>query len=372
MKLGKFELSLSNDQHQGKRERQEDYFGVWIDEAGKNRAESVLLVVADGMGGLEGGDAVSVLAVDAFVEYFRSRKPSSDIGFHLRAAAESANTKVFESGEGRESTGTTLVALHLSPDSYQWISIGDSLLFRVRDGKLERLNSDHNLGARLDRDLAAGRISESEAEKKRPQRAYLTSNLGLESIPEIEVSGRNSLHTDDAFILASDGLSDALSPDGIETALAEKSGAEFSPALVQAVSQEDRPHQDNVTVLSANCKKRSTLPINTVVLFSLLGLAALLVLFAAWSLFFPKAENPASTGTETTPASIENVDAERPPVATIAPSMIVPIPDAVELPATALPAAAGDEGTTPLPGLATPDQAPPDASSTAPASDEEE
>jgi serine/threonine protein phosphatase PrpC len=249
VRFGKHTLVLSNEQDIGQRERQEDYFGFWADESSSEEIGSALLVVSDGMGGHDGGDAASVVALEAFITFF----VESDLPIfeRLEMGAREANARVFElaTGTGRD-VGCTLVALYLTPETYQWISIGDSVLCRIRDGKLARLNRDHNLGNQLDAQLAEGIVTEEYAAGREAEREHLTSNLGLEAIPEIDITDPFPVLAGDQFVLASDGLSNTLSWDRMEQIAATGEPDDTAGLLVQGALSEENPKQDNITVVT--------------------------------------------------------------------------------------------------------------------------
>ncbi|MDD9935900.1 MAG: protein phosphatase 2C domain-containing protein [Myxococcales bacterium] len=318
MRFGEHELVLSNGQDIGQRSRQEDYFGFWTDS--DDAPTCALVVVADGMGGLEGGDAASVLAVDAFVASMRDSDPADPVSERFQRAASIANTGVHEVARASgASVGSTLVALYLTHDDYQWISIGDSPLYLVREGQLRRLNRDHNLAERLADQLARGEITEQEAAAREEEHQYLTSNLGLEVIPEMDVAAPEPLRPGDRFVLASDGLSDTLSLERIE-GLVAGDPEDTAERLVRAALEQARDNQDNITVASVAID--SPAPIGDTAPdgggggarlwpLSLLLLALVTVLLFVTDLFGPSGGQPASEAAA--PASPE------PPVAAAGP-----------------------------------------------------
>ena len=260
MRFGNHKLVISNDQDVGLRERQEDYFGFWTTEDNRGRVLTALLVLADGMGGLEGGDAASVVAVDTFIAAMRKSDPTKPVSTRFETAARMANAEVHGiAGRTRKGIGSTLVALYLTPDEYCWTSIGDSVLYRIRGGVIERLNEDHNLGARLDRQIQRGEITPREAAAREEERDYLTSNLGLEEIPEIELSSPTPLLPGDRFVLASDGLSDTLCMGKIKDIVSSSAPDGLSPKLVEAALGLGNPRQDNISIVTASIEHGASL-----------------------------------------------------------------------------------------------------------------
>lgn len=250
MKVGKYEISLCNHQEIGDRKRQEDYFGFSFNEDQNGNVDGAILILADGMGGLEGGDIASTIAVNAFKNYLDNALFSQDIAYQFRQAAIAANDAVYKAAKETE-IGTTLVAVYIGEDFFQWISIGDSVIMLIRDGQILRLNQDHNLGVQLDQEVKQGIISYEDAKAREAERGYLTSSLGYEEIPKIDISKPEPYALGDTFVLSSDGLTDALSLKEILTTVAANKPEEVSQNLTRTALAAQRPGQDNISVMSA-------------------------------------------------------------------------------------------------------------------------
>src|SRR5215813_2371939 len=143
------------DQHQGARPYQEDTWAITTLGDG-----SLLAVVADGMGGHKGGAEASKVAVQAFVH-------AVEQGGGLADGLSDANTAVGKraaSSPDLAGMGATLVAVQVRGDEVRWISVGDSPLFMVSAGKLERLNADHSMAPQIDALVKRGMLTADEAE----------------------------------------------------------------------------------------------------------------------------------------------------------------------------------------------------------------
>ena len=108
---------------------------------------SLLAVVADGMGGHAGGAVASKLAVEAFVHAVEQGGGLADgaAGGQRRGRQGPRAAKPELAG-----MGATLVAAQVRGDEVRWISVGDSPLFLVSAGRLERLNADHSMAPQID------------------------------------------------------------------------------------------------------------------------------------------------------------------------------------------------------------------------------
>ena len=243
-----------NAQHQGKREDQQDAFGFWAD-TDRTACTKLLAVACDGMGGLSMGQEAAQVAVHSFIESFL-REEGRPAGESLLEAVRSANASVldmaFRSGcEGH--AGTTLVAALVDGGSLSWVSVGDSHIYLYRDGRLNLLNREHNLAARLERLVAGGRLSREEAGAY-GQRDALTSFIGIEELEEVDASEVPlPLREGDCLLLCTDGLYRSLSDAEMESVIhGEGLGApqgRVAEALAARAVSKNLPQQDNLTAL---------------------------------------------------------------------------------------------------------------------------
>lgn len=207
-----------------------------------------VFAVADGMGGLSAGDAASALGASIVVHEWLSLESSLGIAGPqqaVRMANERIRERMQQTGER---IGCTLSAVRISNDRALVLHVGDSRVYRVRDGSAELLTRDHNLRAEL---LAAG-IAPLPGDPLGPPRA-LTSYLGMESA-DLQIDIRSvTLHDRDRLVLCSDGvftemthaqLAELASLGTTETAAARLTshlGPDDSTALVIEIAQDSDP-----------------------------------------------------------------------------------------------------------------------------------
>jgi PPM family protein phosphatase len=136
-----------------------------------------LYVVADGMGGHAGGDVASAIATKRIAEADRSYATAEDAEFALQWAFIAANSllaeTVFEHNE-LTGMGTTVSGIMRVGNRLALAHIGDSRVYRFRDGELEQITTDHTFVQRL---VDAGRITADEA-MVHPRRSVLMRVLG--------------------------------------------------------------------------------------------------------------------------------------------------------------------------------------------------
>jgi serine/threonine protein phosphatase PrpC len=231
----------------GSRERQEDASAIHVRADGWGG----LLAVADGLGGHEGGDVASVLAVRGFASDFL--KPDrlamrERLRRSLRAAHDALAERIKQE-PALEDMGTTLVAVAITRRSLRWISLGDSLLLLLREGKLRRLNDDHSYRPMLDFLVRTGHLTAAQA-SNHPLRNSLQICLDGARVPEKFDCPKTAwrLQSGDRVLLASDGI-ETLEPTEITTLLGRgRCAAECAAGLIDAVRAKARLNQDNTTV----------------------------------------------------------------------------------------------------------------------------
>jgi serine/threonine protein phosphatase PrpC len=248
-------FDVASAQAQGRRERQEDALAVSCPQG----AAFGFAVVSDGMGGHAAGDLASrIIVAEIFAELIlRSRDPfdaPDELSALLSDAVETANASLraqIEACPEQAGMGGTVVAAALVEGGLQWVSVGDSLLYLLRDGGLIRLNDDHSMAPEIDLMVARGMIDE-EAARSHPQRNCLTSALTGQRIPEVDCPPRRmELRDGDVLLMASDGLQ-ALSEAQIAHIAAGAPFAEsreIAEALIEAVNAHGDPEQDNTSVV---------------------------------------------------------------------------------------------------------------------------
>ena len=236
----------------GERERQEDDWGVHVDPPTVEGGARLLAVLADGMGGAPAGDCASRTVVSAFLDnYVRHAEPAPT---RLELATWSANDVVADAvlaDQALNGMGATLVAALFFANRCEWLSVGDSYLYRCRNGEVSRINPLHIYATELDAKAERGEISR-QAALDHPERYQLTSVVMGWPIEQIS-AGRLGLQAGDVVLLASDGL-DTLSNDEIAAICTEgvERDAEaqwIADALLKRIEEHGAPRQDNATVV---------------------------------------------------------------------------------------------------------------------------
>lgn len=163
-----------------------------------------VFVVADGMGGHNGGDIASAIAVDKFPEFMRDNLQVLGEKELVEGAVKYANKEIKDKSDQDElltGMGTTLVGMYFKADSLYISNVGDSRAYLVNSHNLYQLSKDHSL---VQEKLNIGLYDRQQAQDD-PQKNVLVRTVGFE--PSVEVDVFNyKVSKNDIFLTCSDGL----------------------------------------------------------------------------------------------------------------------------------------------------------------------
>ena len=226
------------------RENNEDYFYI------SNSLDEVqLYLLADGMGGYNGGEIASKLAVQTAKNYIENNfkdieKDKDSIIQLLGSSMEYANMVVYEKSKETpelQGMGTTLEVCLIYNNKAYIGHIGDSRIYRIRKDFIRKLTQDHSYVQKL---VKEGTITKEQAEHH-PQKNMLMKALGCNAFVEPDVMVKGFLK-DDIIIMCSDGLSNLVDQETIYE-MASKNIEQGTKDLVQLAK--DRGGYDNITVV---------------------------------------------------------------------------------------------------------------------------
>lgn len=182
--------------------------------------ESGLCVVADGMGGHLGGEIASHIAIETVGQAFKGRPKDHDERKDaelLTKCIKAANKEIYRRGNADpalKNMGTTIVATVVVRDYVVTANVGDSRIYRMRDGRLEQVSEDHSwVGELRKKNL----ISEEDA-RSHPLKNIITRALGMEPGVEVDVKW-DKVKSGDVYLLCSDGLTDLVTDSEILKAM---------------------------------------------------------------------------------------------------------------------------------------------------------
>lgn len=241
-------------------------------------------VLCDGMGGAAGGEIASRLAVESFLKQLaaseetgRGTRPQ----LRLEDALLAANRAVLQHAQTHRELlgmGTTMVALlYVEPPAQErrlaaraaparmprpdrppdlhLLNVGDSRCYRLREGSLVQLSTDHSF---VEEQLRAGQITAEQALSS-PMRNYVTRAVGPSSRVEADLESYRT-QPGDLYLLCSDGLSRELQPDEMAALLLQPrpadgdAGAGLAARLDSLIgAANDRGGNDNITAILVLC-----------------------------------------------------------------------------------------------------------------------
>lgn len=243
------------DSRIGGRKENQDAAGI------KDTALGLLVVVCDGMGGMQGGSVASELAVRTILETVAAADKQDNPSMVLIKAIQSANTAIIEEGNMHPDLtgmGTTVTALLLSPYSAITAHIGDSRIYQLRNGKKVYRTFDHSMVFEMVRKNV---ISEEQARLSAQSNVILKA-LGV--MPDVEVEVKELPYLKgDRFVLCTDGFWGAMPESDFIRHLSVRNTIdkilESTANQVEGIGRQKGGDYDNLTAAILDMNKNSIL-----------------------------------------------------------------------------------------------------------------
>lgn len=228
------------------RRRRENEDSVAIHPGGQ------LWAVADGMGGHLHGRFASDAVVRNLNGAYLSGVFEDDVA-EINRAINSANRQVYDRARHEGATiGTTVAALYATSQRACCLWVGDSRVYRYREGAIRQITQDHTQVRHL---LETNQITEDEA-RHHPMGHVLTRAVGVDPTVRIDVR-QVDLAPEDIFLICSDGLTACVGEEEIRDAIAEFGAARVCAHLVEVCLQRGAP--DNVSIVTVACDEVTAL-----------------------------------------------------------------------------------------------------------------
>ncbi len=226
------------------RENNEDSFAYGSLEGGAQYA-----IVCDGMGGENGGDIASKIAVDMIVSRltsgYRPQMTANSIRNLLLTAISAANVEIYNKAQADEmlaGMGTTVVAVILKDDTAYISHVGDSRAYLYHEGNAEQITVDHSIVQEL---ISQGKLSEADAEDY-PHKNLLTRAVGVYHSVTVDYL-EEVLEAGDKLLLCTDGLTNFCPLDTINRILEDDDIESSCNKLVNAAC--NAGGLDNITAI---------------------------------------------------------------------------------------------------------------------------
>jgi PPM family protein phosphatase len=223
--------------------------------------EAKLAIVADGMGGHASGEVASKMAVDTVAEHFRNTSEDAELTWpykldgpdkydanRLTTGIKLANLRIYDKAQKDENChgmGTTIVASLFLDDKVLIGHVGDSRVYRLRDGQLMQLTEDHSL---LNDYIRMKRLSADDVGKF-PHKNVIVRALGMKESVQVDLLS-DQMRVGDTYLLCSDGLSGMVDDPGLAYILQEEQDLDTAcERLIHAANRNGGV--DNITCVLA-------------------------------------------------------------------------------------------------------------------------
>jgi serine/threonine-protein kinase len=228
------------------REKNEDSIGFWQPGTPELvRSVGIGAIIADGVGGLGGGEIASQLAVQTALDAFKGTVEEAEPSDLLRRIFAEANKHVYDAAIHKNNPGgkmaTTLTVSVFRHDQISIGHVGDSRVYLIRNGTLRRLTSDHSY---VSLQVKLGLIKESDAMAS-PMRSMITRSIGQDLTCNYDVF-RETLVKGDVIVQCTDGLYSVVLDDEICDVAGHFAPAEACGQLIALA--EKRRAEDNISV----------------------------------------------------------------------------------------------------------------------------
>ena len=231
------DISVSYYTAKGKRQNNEDTASLL---EGNN---SLLAIVADGLGGHEDGEIASNHAVATMNRILQSRQPDED---ELADAIRQANQEIYQMQNSQKHMRTTVAALWLGDHRTIAAHVGDSRIYQFRDGRIVYQSTDHSVAQKA---VLVGELEKDEIRYSK-DRNKLIRVVGDANPPKVD-SVELTIQAADRFLLCSDGFWEPLTEEFMIEAMANSTTAQQWLSLMrQEVERVNNPSQDNHTAIA--------------------------------------------------------------------------------------------------------------------------
>jgi serine/threonine protein phosphatase PrpC len=235
MPPARLKISLGQYSEPGRKEINQDFHGACIPDEPQLTAKGIAVAVADGVSSSNVSQIASEATVKGFLEDYYCTSPAWSVRQSAQRVLMAINSWLY--AQTRQSQYRydqdrgyvcTLSALVIKSTTAHIFHVGDSRVYRLRDGSLEQLTQDHRLWVSR-------------------EQSYLGRALGVNSQLEIDYSAA-SVGQGDVFILATDGIHEHVAPKFIVDALCERGHDLDAVARMIAAEALEQGSDDNLTV----------------------------------------------------------------------------------------------------------------------------
>ncbi len=246
-------IRYAGNTHVGmKRDHNEDSLFLYADQN--------VYMVADGMGGHACGEVASQMAVETVAKFFKETSEDEEVTWPFKmdkdrkyqenricTSVKLANLRIYESAitnASRKGMGTTMVSIFFTDEEVYVAHVGDSRVYRIRDGEMVQLTEDHSL---LNDYIKMKDLTPEEIENF-PHKNVIVRALGMKETVQVDVMS-DMPQDGDIYLLCSDGLCGMITDETIcETVISCNDDLELAcNRLIQKGNEAGGT--DNITVV---------------------------------------------------------------------------------------------------------------------------
>lgn len=230
-------------------EVQEDAVGCFIE------GNTAVMVLCDGIGGLERGELASGKAVQTILDCARKYEWKENPRAFLEYLVEEANRAVFDLADEENiplQGGCTLVLLLAVGRRVYWANVGDSRAYIIKKDEMYQMTEDHNYSEQLKKELRENKLSAEEYETLKTKGAALTSYLGMGELKERSVCKEPLLmDREEVILVESDGLYKLLEEEQIRQIVRKNVRCldMVGEELLGKAKEHVRNYQDNTSII---------------------------------------------------------------------------------------------------------------------------
>ena len=269
----------------GGRKENQDSAGIKETELG------YLVVVCDGMGGMQGGSVASQLAVLTILDTLSSADKQENPSMAMVKAIRNANMAILEEGRNtsHQGMGTTVTAILFTPNSAVTAYVGDSRIYQLKNGKKIFRTFDHSMVF----EMVKKKVISEEQARLSAQSNIILKALGVNTDIEVEVEERPYLKGD-RFILCTDGFWGAMPEDELIRRLSENLPVnqvlEKTANYIENIGRNSGKEYDNLTAavieMDCNSKLKDRKTVRGKLLIALVAVAAVAAVVLVFSLCY--------------------------------------------------------------------------------------
>lgn len=211
-----------------------------------------LYLLADGMGGYDGGQVASSLAVESGGRYFSSLPPAKAFSEEgLKESFCAANRAILaekRDSPSLQSMGTTMVGAAIEGDHLYWAHVGDSRLYRYDTEGFTQVTTDHSFVMEL---VTEGKLTKEEM-RRHPRKNEITRAVGIDANMKVD-TGSFSLSDGTLILICSDGVSGMVEDEDLCRLISEnpRKTKEDLKALASSIMEKvyDAGARDNASLI---------------------------------------------------------------------------------------------------------------------------